>query len=241
MCLCLGKCVVRYFLVSINLIFFFIGAAIAIAGGILLYQLRTNSPLDVQDYDLEIILVIVLGCVIAFISAMGWCGACAEKKVLLYIYSGIVVVLAALHVYAVVKLRSADVISEDKIINSLEKTFNDTSQRETFHVLESTFKCCGPTGPESYIGVYDQLPPSCCVNATIMPDLGKPVIVDQIGSKALSCSIDDAHLGCSTVLMEFLKMVVHYLGLGFIVVIAVELLAIVLALSLSCCIAPKTG
>ncbi|CAK1543285.1 unnamed protein product [Leptosia nina] len=214
--------------------------AIAIAGGLLLYQLRNNPPLDINNYNLAVILVIVLGCVVVLISALGWCGSCAEKKVLLYIYSGLILIIAGLQIYAVVKIRSADTINEEAILKSLEETFNNSSQLPTFHAMEIALQCCGPDGPDSYAGLYDFLPRSCCANVTDISAIDKPGIADQVDLMALTCSVDDAHPGCKEVLVNFLKMVTHYLGLAFIIAISVELLAPVMALSLSCCIGPRS-
>ncbi|XP_045499804.1 23 kDa integral membrane protein-like isoform X1 [Colias croceus] len=239
MCVCLGKFVVRYILVSINLLFFLIGAGLAIVGGIALYHLSSSPQIEVYTLKFAVILAIVLGCVIAIVSSLGWCGACAERKNLLYIYSAIILILAGLQIYGLVTLRNQEQEElKDMIVDSLEMAFNDTDL-QSFHAMEASLKCCGTTGPDSYAGVYDRLPASCCKNATILPDFDTPIVVDR--DMALSCYADDTHPGCNEVLLEALGVLAHYVGMAFIVVIAVEFLAMVMAMSLSCCIrSPKT-
>ncbi|XP_038212876.1 uncharacterized protein LOC119833075 [Zerene cesonia] len=172
------------------------------------------------------------------------------------LYSGVVLILAGLQIYGLVTLRNQEQEDlRDLVVNSLEQAFNE-SQLQSFHAMEDSvsfiafsvnrslvsklqLKCCGTTGPDSYAGVYDRLPASCCRNATVLPDFDTPIVVDR--DLTLSCYADDAYPGCNEVLLESLSSLAYYVGVAFIIVIAIELLAIVMAMSLSCCIgSPKT-
>ncbi|OWR54271.1 tetraspanin E118 [Danaus plexippus plexippus] len=115
---------------------------------------------------------------------------------------------AKLYVVVVVFRNLSDI--KDLVKEWLEEAFLRLEIREQFYVMQSTFQCCGTTGPNSY---NVALPPSCC-----------PSVVQ-------TCEASSAFEGCNKVVADFFETYGEVIGIIVAVIVAIEVLAVVLSFS----------
>ncbi|KAI8432446.1 hypothetical protein MSG28_004838 [Choristoneura fumiferana] len=120
--------------------------------------------------------VIVLGSVIFLIALFGCCGAIRESRCLLIMYSVSMLILAAAKIWLTVI-----------IFQGLSSIYD-------------TFRCCGVNGPDSYIGVYPAIPPTCCANPTTSDNTG-------------TCAREDSFDGCANIVADYFELVAMIFGL----------------------------
>ncbi|XP_047533835.1 23 kDa integral membrane protein-like [Vanessa atalanta] len=211
MCLCLVSCIVKYILISINLILTLVGLAIIGLGVGLLMILRNVENAEPDDFNLLPILIIVVGCVITIIFFLGCCGAMTRNMCMLISYSVIIVILASLTVGLTVMLSH----NTTSVTDMATEMFNGTDDM-VLNSFESVLKCCGTTGPESYLNT--SLPLSCCPEALmniqqIQQNIDFSSISTDINVNAKElCSINDAFPeGCVAILKNILNTAINIL------------------------------
>ncbi|XP_072929697.1 leukocyte surface antigen CD53-like [Epargyreus clarus] len=222
MCICLTQ-TVKYVLFLANLLFCLAGLTLIGLGIAVIVQLADIEILQETAIRAIPISVIVLGGVIFLIAFFGCCGAIRQSKCFLLMYSIILMLLAAGKLYLAVVLFQGLSNVYELVEDWIGVAFNNNSMREAFHFMEATFRCCGTTGPDAYLGILPDLPWSCC--ATPAPDN--------------TCSRIDAYLGCNGRISGYFESFGGAIGGVIIAVIAFEILAVVLGLVLCCSIENK--
>uniref|UniRef100_A0A2H1VAS9 Tetraspanin n=1 Tax=Spodoptera frugiperda TaxID=7108 RepID=A0A2H1VAS9_SPOFR len=220
------RCLAKYILFAVNLILTLLGLFL-IGFGIFIkiqYNKMLDDVLGIElDQDYAPIFVICIGVIVAIISMFGCCGAIAESRKTLKSYAVFMGILAVCKIAFTIYLFVAMSEVKDSLQRNVEQHFNDPGQNVAFHALEATFKCCGTTGPESYINNNNLAAPTCCDKFN-----KDPTTTDDANR---ICSINEAYpVGCTRfigdLIYNFLRTVAFIL-IGFIVF---ELMAMLLAL-----------
>ncbi|XP_064073167.1 23 kDa integral membrane protein-like [Vanessa tameamea] len=234
MCLCVVSCIVQYILISINLILTLVGLAIIALGVVLLMILRNIENAEAGDFNLLPTLIIVVGCIITVIFCLGCCGAMTRNRCMLISYSVIIVILASLTVGLTVMLSH----NTTSVTDMATEMMNGTDDM-VLNSFESVLKCCGTTGPDSYLNTT--LPSSCCPEALsdkqqIQQNTDFSFISTDINVNAEICSKNDAFPeGCVTVLKGILNTATNVL----ICICIGEYLAAGMAIFFTCSIRRK--
>jgi len=227
--------IVKYFMVLCNILF-------AIAG-IALMGFGTWSQLGARDYlnflgDSYVntpIFIIIVGGIIFAISLFGCCGACYEKKFLLYIYAGLLILIVLAQIGAGIAVFAVKGKVETVIEENMEKGMTNYGVQNfegvttTWDIVQKGYKCCGVEKFSDWVGkgkanfTTGQAPDSCCVGGQIQ-DCG----ID--GSKKF---FED---GCFN---KFKGDFVDNLGIVGGVALGVALVE-VMVIALACCLGKKT-
>ena len=176
-----AKCL-KWLLFAFNLFFFAIGIVI-LALGAWLY-IEFNSFLDELagvKYLNGPILFIVVGSIIAVLAFLGCCGACLEKKVLLYLFACLVIITFILELVGGILAVKNDYGKE--LEDSLYKTLPDYKSgndaiEEAWDTLQEKLDCCGVNNFSDWQNVFERsvVPVSCC--KTTCKGSGKPELVN---------------------------------------------------------------
>ncbi|XP_073945867.1 tetraspanin-18B-like [Choristoneura fumiferana] len=108
----------------------------------------------------------------------------------------------------------------DTVEGWIRNAFNNPNLSEPFHLVEVAFRCCGVNGPDSYIGVYPAIPPTCCANPTTSDNTG-------------TCAREDSFDGCANIVADYFEVFGDVVGVILITIIIVELVAMIFGLYLS--------
>ncbi|CAK1543286.1 unnamed protein product [Leptosia nina] len=215
--------IVKYILLIANFIFTLAGLTLIGLGIAALVNTDELSQVATIPLRAIPISIIVLGAVIFLISFFGCCGSMKENRCLLLMYSLFMLLLAGGKIYlTVLLLRNVNSVNE-LVEEWIGKAFNNSELRPTFHAIETTFRCCGTTGPDSYTGILAALPPSCCPD----PDLQQ------------TCERNNAFGGCFTIITDFLEKYGEVFGAVLLTVLIIEFVAAIFAILLSCNIGAK--
>ncbi|XP_045773452.1 23 kDa integral membrane protein-like isoform X2 [Maniola jurtina] len=206
--------IVKYVLFIANVIFALAGLTLIGVGSAVLALASDALAVIPAGINAIPISVIVLGAIVFVISFFGCCGAIRENRCFLTTYAIIMLLLAAGKMYlAVVIFMAMDNIYVN-VVEWLTKAFLNEDLREPFHAVEIAFRCCGTTGWQSYLGILPALPASCC-----NPD-------------AEVCQPDNAFGGCNDIVGDFFATYGSATASILVVIIAVELIAMIVGLSL---------
>ncbi|XP_038212639.1 23 kDa integral membrane protein-like [Zerene cesonia] len=205
-----GEFLVKYILFFANL--FFALAGLALVGLGIAVQLQVSEIVDIVEsanFQIAPITAIVLGSIVFLIAFFGCCGAIKENNCMLVTYSIFMLVL----MLAKITLAVLIFVNLDSYVEEIPRWLNEAfnKDREVFHGIERTFKCCGPSGAVSYLNIT--LPESCCASTP--------------------CTVLNAYSGCSSVVEDFFQTFGVAIGALAMSVVAIELVAIVFALCLA--------
>ncbi|XP_028169753.1 23 kDa integral membrane protein-like [Ostrinia nubilalis] len=204
-----GESCVKYILFFTNL--FFALAGLVLLGLGIAVQLQLAGVVSIAHLDLSLapISSMVVGVLVFLIAFFGCCGAIRESNCMLVTFSIFMIILMVLKIAlsVVIFVGLDDVVGDVPVW--LKQAFAE--DRVSFREIETTFQCCGPTGPLSYMNV--SLPDSCCA--------------------AAPCNILNSYSGCDGIIQEFLRTFGLVIGVVAIVVVSIELVAAVFGLCLA--------
>jgi CD63 antigen len=217
------KCV-KYLLFAFNFIFFLIGLALMIIGGIVLGKMiRYNS---VDGITSGPVFIIVVGAIILVVTFFGCCGAFKENSCMLGTFAVLVGIIFALEVISAIVAFAFKSKSNEYIGKALQRTateYMDKNATDFWDDVQRDFECCGIDNATTWENLSPNLPDSCCVEETEM--CGKGGYADRTDATKFH------QKGCLTKLENWINssmLVVAGVALGLAFV---ELLGIVLA----CC------
>ncbi|XP_022113194.1 leukocyte surface antigen CD53 [Pieris rapae] len=214
--------IVKYVLLIANFIFTLAGLTLFGLGIAALVNTSDLSGVATTPLNAIAISIIVLGAIVFLVAFFGCCGSMKENRCLLITYALCLLLLAGAKIFLVVLMfKNVDNIG-DLVDDWITKAFYNIEGRDTIHAIENTFLCCGTTGPNSYIGILQALPPSCC-----------PYDASQ------QCVSSNAYGGCINIVTDFLVKYSDVFGGVLASVLAVEFVAILFAVMLSCSIGAK--
>ncbi|KAG5441146.1 hypothetical protein CSKR_102756 [Clonorchis sinensis] len=114
--------------------------------------LTATSPIGIALF--------VLGAVFAIVSIIGYCGACCNYKVLLYLYAALVGVLAlavmvCFSVYFAAKDKIADYVVEvfAKSVKEYQSMEANTADSLLIGLLQPPLKCCGVSSSADFVNL----------------------------------------------------------------------------------------
>jgi len=94
-------------------------------------------------------------------------GALLQKRLFLYLYGLILIIIMILELAAFITAMSFSADVRDKYDEGLRKVFkdaysdNETDIRSSVEKLEEVFECCGADGPQDYEKINRTIPASC--------------------------------------------------------------------------------
>lgn len=215
---------IRWLIFLVNFLFALGGLVLLGFGLFLHFNLYNTEELpEIGDaVTVPTILLIIIGGIVFVIALFGCCGAVQESHCCVVTFAlmllTLLVVQIAVASYGYWKLKDQDL--ERKINEQLYKlvhNYNDgkDSTKTTVDVLQIFGDCCGFEGPQDY--AQQQIPYSCC---------GKP--------ERQYCMPDEAiRQGCKNRVYERLETYGKGLGLGALIIAAVELVGVVFAFCLA--------
>ncbi|CAH3975579.1 unnamed protein product, partial [Pieris brassicae] len=197
--------IVKYVLLIANFIFTLAGLTLLGLGIAALVNTSDLSGVATTPLNAIAISIIVLGAVVFLIAFFGCCGSMKENRCLLLTYALCLLLLAGAKIYLTVLMFTSEDSVGDLVEEWIEKAFYNNELRDTMHAIETAFECCGTTGPNSYFGILQALPPSCC-----------PYTVSQ------RCEISNAFGGCINIITEFLSKYSDVFGGILASILAIE-------------------
>ncbi|RVE43294.1 hypothetical protein evm_012053 [Chilo suppressalis] len=205
-----GEFLVKYILFFANLFFALAGLTLLALGVVVQLKIADLSEMGHGQIQIAPISAMVVGGVVFLIAFFGCCGAIRESNCMLVTYSIFMLILMV----AMIALATAIFVSLEKVLSQVPEWLTQSFKTDEngFHAIETTFHCCGPTGPSSYLSPV--LPNSCCAQAPCVP-------------------VVNAFPGCDTVVKEFLNTFGLVIGLVAIAVAAIQLVAAVFGLCLA--------
>ncbi|CAD5115797.1 DgyrCDS4740 [Dimorphilus gyrociliatus] len=141
------KCV-KYLLFTFNLLFFFAGLALIIAGAVVQTRFREYIAFFGNNFSAAAIVLIVVGGIILLIGFFGCCGAYKESYCMTMTFAvilGLIFVLEiAVGIGAAVMKNKVRKIIEDKMTESM-KNYNDDHEgvKKAWDSMQEKFECCG--------------------------------------------------------------------------------------------------
>ncbi|XP_052741940.1 23 kDa integral membrane protein-like isoform X2 [Bicyclus anynana] len=190
-------------------------AGVALIGLGVAVELHVSKAADILQsspiVQLTPIGAIVVGCIVFVVAFFGCCGAIRESNCMLITYAIFMIVLMVLKI----TLATLIFVKQDELLADIPRWLTDAfnKDRQAFQEIERTFTCCGVEGPQSYMSLA--LPATCCA------------------AGVQTCTVVNAHPGCSRVLSDFFQTFGLAIGVVAIVVVAVELVAVVFGLCLA--------
>jgi len=167
----------KYFMVFCNILFALAGAVLIGFGAYVQIGAKDYLNFLGDNYVNTPIFIIIVGGIIFGVSFFGCCGACLEKKWLLYIYATLLVLIVIAQVGAGIAVFVVKGDVETVIEKNMEKGMNNygTPSFEgvttTWDIVQKGYKCCGVENSTDWVGkagfVADQAPDSCCVGGQI--------------------------------------------------------------------------
>lgn len=142
------KCV-KYLLFTFNLLFFFAGLALIIAGAVVQTRFKEYVAFFGNDFSAAAIVLMVVGGIILLIGFFGCCGAYKESYCMTMTFAvilGLIFVLEiAVGIGAAVMKNKVRRVLEDKMKESMQnyKKPNHDGVTKTWDNLQKKFDCCG--------------------------------------------------------------------------------------------------
>lgn len=187
------KCV-KYLLFIFNLLFAISGLALIITGGVI--QGKYSEYLDFLGHDFfnVPVLLIVVGCVIFFITFFGCCGAVKENHCMTMTFSVLLAMIFIIEIGAGIaaytlrgKLHTVIETNMEKgLLNYGKKTASGVTG--TWNIVQHELKCCGAQEYKDWVNATfsekdDAVPDSCCKDD--IEGCGKGVLkMDDAGAAA---------------------------------------------------------
>jgi len=142
------KCV-KYLLFTFNLLFFFAGLALIIAGAVVQTRFKEYVAFFGNDFSAAAIVLMVVGGIILLIGFFGCCGAYKESYCMTMTFAvilGLIFVLEiAVGIGAAVMKNKVRKVLEDKMKESMQNYNkpNHDGVTKTWDNLQKRFTCCG--------------------------------------------------------------------------------------------------
>ncbi|KAG7323736.1 hypothetical protein KOW79_013438 [Hemibagrus wyckioides] len=217
------KCV-KFLVFFFNFIFWLCGLALIIVG--ILAQTNMTMIKQVAS-NASPIVIIVVGVVIFFIAFCGCCGAWKENYCMVTTF----VILLSIIFIVEIGIAIAAYVLRSKLTNlvddGLKEAIKNYSQPEVQKELDNVqeqLKCCGAVNSSDWVGfkgVQNSVPDSCCKNKTT-----------NCGNGAMNNSTIIYIEGCGSILENFLKKNILWVGVAALVIAFIEILGIVFACTL---------
>jgi CD63 antigen len=235
--------VIKFLLFGFNIVFFVMGFAMAVAGGVVLGQLGGNAFTAFFEGSLNYVgaITIVVGVFVMVLAFFGCCGAFMENKCMVKTYATLMIILVIIQI-AVVIVASAlrgqiSKLIEDKVDKTMEeynpavsKKANSDAITLAWDTMQQELKCCGLNVAEDWMDNHNyynttNVPDTCCI--VVQRECGK----GALGSNTIFSS------GCKQALEDWLinNLIV---GVGFgVSIFLLQIVGIVFA----CCLARQIG
>ncbi|XP_030387447.1 protein late bloomer [Scaptodrosophila lebanonensis] len=114
--------------------------------------------------------IIVLGCVMLFISFFGCFGALRESSRLLWTYATLLLVLLVL-IVAQMFIGTRDVFKEYAIKTVEDSWVQELTTPGSMNLIQKTYNCCGRNGADDYVKIGRLPPSSCCKDSNCINPL----------------------------------------------------------------------
>ncbi|XP_023162719.1 protein late bloomer [Drosophila hydei] len=192
----------------------FIFNALCAILGITVVVVNSIALKDVAEETRPIVIFfIVIGSIVFLISFFGCCGAIKQNTCLTWMYSIImliILVLSAVLCFAYVRNIDESQIAHELLNTAWSKQQNGT---DAMAIYQTTFKCCGISGPIDYTKSNLTLPTSCYVTNSTTTTSTHTVYPD----------------GCLNKLIDFYEQAIKLVRVFGWILIAVEAAAFVCA------------
>lgn len=159
------KCV-KYLLFTFNLLFFFAGLALIIAGAVVQTRFRDYIAFFDSNFSAAAIVLIVVGGIILLIGFFGCCGAYKENYCMTMTFAvilGLIFVLEiAVGIGAAVMKNKVRKVIEDKMTESMSNYGKDGHDGVTkaWNNIQKNFECCGVKNSTDWSN-NNTIPDSC--------------------------------------------------------------------------------
>ncbi|XP_022918281.1 CD63 antigen-like isoform X1 [Onthophagus taurus] len=220
--------IAKYSLFLFNLLCLLLGLAMLVVG--IIFQLNISDitesiPDEYSTISYIPILMIVVGSIVFVIAFFGCCGAVKESTCMLTTYAVILLIILVIQVafgtLAFLQTKNTDDLRTQfgVVFQRLMEKYNSAppQSHEAVDLIQQSLKCCGTTGPHSWVGILSLPPDSCCA-----------------GPKGTCNNFQDFFFqGCKDALFDFTRDTIKIIGIIFISIAAVELVGAIFALCLS--------
>lgn len=168
------KCI-KYLLFSFNLVFAITGLALIITGGVI--QGRYKEYLDFLGHDFfnTPILLIIVGCIIFFVTFFGCCGAVKENHCMTLTFSILLTMILIIEIGAGIAAYTLRGELHSIIETNMKKGLINYGKESasgvtgTWNIVQHELECCGAQKYSDWINSTfasrdDSVPDSCCKN-----------------------------------------------------------------------------
>ncbi|GAB0096261.1 Tetraspanin [Sergentomyia squamirostris] len=214
-----GMSIVKYVLFIFNLLCALCGIALLTIGIIVLLRASELEKLF-GDYNAIAapILLIILGSVVFVIAFFGCCGAIRESHCLTMTYASflLILIIGQIVIAAITFAFAGDIATA--MTKAFDRIFHEQNldvNRELVDTVQSQLECCGLAGPNDWVNIPQNIPPSCCAAG----------ITDCHAGNAF-------RTGCTEALNDWVDISKHIIAWVALGVAAVELVALIFA----CCL-----
>lgn len=256
-----GCCgVIKYLVVLVNLLFWFVGFSIVLLA---IWMLTDPSFLismtqNESNYFIGLYILLVVGGLMLTVAFLGCCGAFKESRcMLLSFFSCLLIVLVAelaAGAWAYHNSSKLDTYVRSAVKNAVQDEYSVLPTRTaTLDSIQKYFQCCGAEGPNDWqssvynnadrsslvdiaiskLNIAYKVPESCChegISVDVCNTVRNIGMLTSIAKPVVYTS------GCMEKLVDGIKQnikLVYIVGAG---VIGVEILALIFALLLCCAI-----
>jgi len=170
--------IVKYLIFVPNLLFFLSGLVLITVGGLAQGFFKEYVQFFNNELSTPAMAVIVLGCVILFISFFGCCGAKKENICMLRTFAGLMGIILILELaggiaVAIMKSQVTDLLEENMHKSMTEYGVkNGSVVTLTWDEMQKDYACCGTKNSTDwedtwfYTNHTDSFPGSCCAEPT---------------------------------------------------------------------------
>lgn len=256
-----GCCgVVKYVVISVNLLFLIIGLAIVLLSIWMLTDptFLISMTQNENNYFIGLYILLVVGGLILTVALLGCCGALKESEYMLFsFFSFLLIVLVAeiaAGAWAYRNSAKLDTYVRTAVKEAVQDEYSVvTSRTATLDSIQKYFHCCGAEGPNDWqssvynnadrssfvniaiskLNIVYKVPQSCCVEGVSMEEC------NSIRRKGLITSLTTPIIytdGCMEKLVKEIKKnikLVYIVGAG---IAGIEILASIFALLMCCAI-----
>ncbi|XP_060794542.1 CD63 antigen [Neoarius graeffei] len=221
------KCV-KYLFFFFNFIFWVCGLALIVVGVLAKTEITNLPGVKAVASTSSPIVIIVVGAVIFFIAFFGCCGAWKENYCMVTMFAVllclIIVVEIGIAIAAYVLRGQLQQLVDDGLKEAIKNYKKQADVKDEVDKMQEQMKCCGAVNAsdwEDYDLDKKSVPDSCCKNVT-----------KNCGKGALKEPTKIYTEGCGTVLENFLKKNILWVGVAALVIAFIEILGVVFACTL---------
>lgn len=258
----LNKCfvVIKHLVISVNLIFWFIGFGIVLLATWMLTDptFLISMTQNESNYFIGLYTCLIVGGVMLIVPFLGCCGAFKESQCMLASFFScfmiIIVAEIAAGAWAYHNSEKLDSYVRSAVKEAVQDEYSVVASRTTtLDSIQKYFHCCGADGPNDWkssvynnvdrssivniaiskLNVGYKVPESCCIERLSTEDCNK---ARNEGRSIFTTSTDIYTNGCIEKLIIEIRKNTKLLYVIGAVVIGVEILALLFALFLCCAI-----